>query len=268
MLSRDPLEPRLRRYLAERDAAPVPFGLEVRIMRTVEGQPTRLLGRSSWPRQLLVAAVIAALALGVAGAIAYVRHQSEPMPGGQRAGLTSTAQAELATLEARPLRIPAMPADGRCPVGPQRSVNPYADTSSTYILGPLLGSGPVYGLGGLETDTPNASYFDVHAYTDPTVHGIVLIRGQQLDGHQQIVWVGPYAAGPVIGSDTIDGRRVDLHTEAVLDTAHAPSVAGAAPGWGIWQLRDGVGRGASGCYGYQIDTAAGTEVFVAGGPAR
>ncbi len=261
MLNRDPLEPRLRRYLAERDAARLPIGLEVRIMRTVKEQPTHLPA-PSWPRQLLVAAVIAALALGVAGGIAYLRHQSAPMPGGQQTGLTTDEQAELAVLEARPLNIPPMPADGHCPVGPQSRVSPYANPSLTYLL---FGSGPFYGEGGPVTVTSNASYYDLTGFTDPTVRGVVLIRGQELGGRLKVVWVGPYAAGPVVGSDTIEGRQSDLHPEAVLAAARPPANTGAAPGWAIWRVRDGVGKGFTGCAGFQIDTASGAEVFVASG---
>ncbi len=261
MLNNEPLESRLRRYLAERDAERTPIGLEVRIVRRMTEQPT-ISAAPSWPRQLLAVAAFAALVLGLAGGIAYLRYRSAPTPARQPAptinpqtGLTSTEQAQLAILEARPLAIPAMPADGRCPSGPMSNVT----------AGYVYGSGPVYGEPGLETDSANARYFDIAAVTDPTVRSVVLIRAQELGGRLNVFFVGPYAAGPVVGTDTIAGQNVELHSEAVLPGSRPPANTAIAPGWARWALRDGISNSFSGCVGFQIDTPSSTEVFVASG---
>ncbi len=268
MLNKDPLESRLRRYLAERDGEQTPIGLEVRIVRKVKEDPT-ISTAPTWGRQLLAVAAFAALVLGLAGGIAYLRNRSTPTPATQpgptinpQTGLTPAEQAELAILEARPLAIPAMPADGHCPSGPLSDVKAYRNT---YVY--LYGSGPIYGEPGPETDSASARYFDVAAITDPTVRGVVLIRGKELGGSLPIYWVGPYAAGSVAGSDSVGGQRVDLHGEAVLPISRPPAntVTPTAPGWARWQLRDEVANGFNGCVGFQFDTASGTEVFVASG---
>ena len=265
MLNKEPLESRLRHYLAERDVERSPIGLEVRIVRKVKEEPT-ISTAPGWPRQLLAVAAVAALVLGLAGGIAYLRHRAAPTPARQaeptpnpQTGLTPAEQAELAILEARPLNLPPMPADGRCPDGPHSNVKPYHNTYEY-----LYGSGPVYGRGGMETDSANARYFDLAAITDPTVRGVVLIRGKELGGDLQIFWVGPYSAGRVVGSDSVGGHSVDLHAEAVLLVARPPASTATSPGWAIWPLRDGVANGFNGCVGFQIDTPSSTEVFVSG----
>jgi hypothetical protein len=265
MLNKEPLESRLRRYLTERDVERPPIGLEVRIVRKVKEEPT-IAAAPWWPRQLLAVAALAALVLGLAGGIAYLRNRVAPTPARQteptpnpQTGLTPAEQAELAILEARPLNLPPMPANGQCPDGPHSNVKPYPNTSVD-----LYGSGPVYGRGGPETDSANARYYDLAATTDPTVRDVVLIRGKELGGNLQIFWVGPYSAGRVVGTDSVGGRSVDLHAEAVLPVARPPVSTGTAPGWTIWPLRDGIANGYNGCAGFQIDTPSSTEVFVSG----
>jgi hypothetical protein len=90
---------------------------------------------------------------------------------------------------------------------------------------------------------------------------VVLIRGQQLDGKLKVVYVGDYATGSVVGTDTINGKVMEQHAEAALPANRPPSVAGAAAGWGIWTIRQGIDRSYVGCTGFQFDTATGTEVI-------
>lgn len=269
MLNKEPLESRLRRYLSERDAERTPIGLEVRIVRKVKEQPT-ISAASTWPRQLLAFAAFSALVLGLAGGIAYLRYHSAPTPARQpgptinrQTGLTPAEQAELAVLEARPLNLPPMPAGTHCSSGPMSNVKAYKN-ATLYIYG----SGPVYDafayLGGLETDSADARYFDAQVVTDPTARGVVLIRGQELGERRLVTFVGPYATGPVVGSDTIAGQKVDLHTEAVLPVSHPPANTAIAPGWVTWPLREGFSNSLTGCIGFQVDTASGTKFFVAG----
>jgi hypothetical protein len=159
-----------------------------------------------------------------------------------------------------------MPADGNCPDGPQSKVAPFGADSANYLAatgGMLYGAGPVYFLGGPGTDGQRNNYFDVTFFTNPAVRGVVLVRGQQLVGERKVVIVGPWAAGAVVGSDTIRGQRLALYSELALPISRAPSKAGVAPGWGLWEVRLGIDKSDTGhCLGWQIDSASGTEVFV------
>jgi hypothetical protein len=181
--------------------------------------------------------------------------QQTPSPVSQT-GLTVAERAELAHLETTPLNLPSMPADGHCPTGPESSVAPYPNAYR-----PLNGTGPIYGQGGPRTDSSENSYFDVTLFTDPTVQGVVLSRGQRLDGPQKIFYIGQWAAGPVVGTDTVAGKQVELHAELALPGDRRPSNTDAAPGWGIWEFRMGI-RKPRGCTGFQIDTASTSEAWV------
>ena len=175
------------------------------------------------------------------------------------AALTPAERTQLAQLEARPLKLPPMPADGHCVDGPYSQVSPFHADATTQ----LYGRGPVYAFGGPRTNTSKNIYFDVTFYTDPTVKGVVLIRAQQLDGLLKVLYVGPWAAGPIVGTDTIDGKRVELYGELAVSADRPPSDAAAAPGWGIWHVRQGIDKGFINCTGFLFDTASGSEVFVA-----
>lgn len=70
MMNRDPLEPRLRRYLEERADDRPGVGFEDRILRLVRNESNR---RLSAARQLVAATAIAVLAVGLAVSVAYLR---------------------------------------------------------------------------------------------------------------------------------------------------------------------------------------------------
>ena len=201
--------------------------------------------------------LVLGLQSGLLGVLVGCSQPASPVPQTpSSAGLTAAEHAQLARLETRALKLPAMPTDGHCPTGPESSVAPYP---RAYI--PLNGAGPVYGQGGPQTDSSENSYFDVTLFTDPTVRGVVLGRGQRLDGPQTIFYIGQWATGPVVGTDTVAGKQVELHTELALPGDRRPSNAEAAPGWGIWQFRLGI-RKPRGCTGFQFDTASTSEVWV------
>jgi hypothetical protein len=186
---------------------------------------------------------------------------------GTQSTLTASEQTLLTALEARPLVIPQMPADGNCPDGPQSKAAPFGANSASYLAatgGMLYGAGPVYAIGGgPETDGARYSFFDVTFFTDPTVHGVALFRGQQLDGRYKVVYAGPWATGPVTGTDKLNGHAVTLHSELAVPVDRPAPKAGVAAGWGEWEIRQAIDKRYNRCTGFQIDTAAGTEVFVA-----
>jgi hypothetical protein len=75
-------------------------------------------------------------------------------------------------------------------------------------------------------------------------------------------FVGPFAAGPLLGTDVIQNQQADVHAEVALP-AESPLSNNPAPakGWGIWHIRQGIDKRFT-CAAIQIDTAAGTQVFL------
>jgi hypothetical protein len=155
--------------------------------------------------------------------------------------MTAADKAQLAQLETRPLKLPALLKDGSC-----------QPDSQDLSIG-LWGADPVFVAGGPQTSTPFGDYFDVSAETKPGLTGPVLLRGRDLKvANHPIVFVGARGVGPVYGSDPVNGTQ---YTELVLDTTHA-----AAPTYLIngtkyveWDWRQGVAKGWTGCVGFQID---------------
>lgn len=201
---------------------------------------------------------VVAIVVGASFLLAQLYIPAQRTTPGAPVGLTPTQEAQLAQLELRPIKLPPLAAADPCPAGPGSTIKPYRD-GRRYAVG---GNGPVFVEGGPRTDTPKNAYFDVVFFTDPTVRGVVLIRGVQIDGRLSVVYVGNYAAGAIVGSDTIDGKRVDLYSEAAVVADHPPSDASAAPGWGIWHIRQGIDQSYWGCTVFQFDFLSGTEQVV------
>ena len=85
------------------------------------------------------------------------------------------------------------------------------------------------------------------------------MRIEDLSGKYAGRFVGPYAYGKPLGTDTIYGREVPVFSELALPAA-TPSAAAAA-GWGIFPVRQGIDARFT-CAAIQIDTASGTEVIL------
>ncbi len=147
--------------------------------------------------------------------------------------------SELALLEARPMQLTQLHADDLCPETP--------------LNGPYVGSVPVYIAGGSSVSDPWGTYWYLAAVTDPTVTGLVLVRGQDLRTGQPVVFVGKWASGPVVGSDTLDGKLAPQHLDLLLDRRDPPLNTGHA-GTFTWGFTAGFAAGASGCTGWQVDT--------------
>jgi hypothetical protein len=180
--------------------------------------------------------------------------------------LSTAERSQLHALEARPLAVPGMPSDGNCVGGPQSHAMPFGAKSADYLAGTggtLYGTGPAYFLGGADTNGKHVSYYDVTIFTDPTVQGVVLVRGEQLGGRWKVVIAGPWAAGAIVGSDAINGRPVTLYSEIALPADHPRTKPSLAPGWSYWEVRLGVDSSDTHlCLGFQIDTTPTSEVFV------
>jgi hypothetical protein len=147
-------------------------------------------------------------------------HNPAPARGGQ---------TELVQLESRSLVLPTPASHVDCRSGPFSSAGSY-------------GKGPVFGDGGGMSTTSWGVYFHNLAYADTTIDGPILIRANDPFTHQPVVFVGQYAAGPVVGHDTVDGVAVEQRTELVFDASQAskspskkkfawPFVAGVPNNW-------------------------------------
>jgi hypothetical protein len=164
-------------------------------------------------------------------------------------------QVEIARLTARPLILPLVPPGGACPVSYSNVIDLGGNSFSA------IGEGPMYVTGqGLQRITKWGGYFDPTYYAGPQLSGIVLIRLRDLRTGQAGVFVGPNAAGNVIGMDTIDGKAVQQHGYAILDAGRPPATSGTSK-WGIWQIRQGWPAGWSGCWSFQLDGPGFSEVL-------
>lgn len=164
----------------------------------------------------------------------------------------ATNQGELARLRARPLILPPV-IGGVCPTGVNTVT--YFDRSS---YDPT--AGPINLLGkGLQVATTWGDYFDPTYSVPRELKGLVLIRIRDLNSGKAGVFVGPYAAGEVVGRDTIDGKVVEHRAYAVLDLSHPPADSGTA--FGSWDVRQGWPASWSGCWGFQLDGPDFSQVF-------
>jgi hypothetical protein len=233
------------------EVAPPTFGLPERIVQTVltEGPNRRrrekLILRMRVPLSLVAVFVLIALVAGILIGGRLIQdwnsfHNAAPAGGG--------GQTELAQLESRPLNLPTPASYIYCNSGPYNSAGSY-------------GKGPIYGDGGATSTTNWGVYFHNLAYAETNVTGPILIRANDLFTHQPVVFVGKYAAGPVVGHDTVDGVALDQHTELVLDTSQAAKGSGIHTF--VWAFIAGVPSSWSNSTGWQIDGVGFSEVFVA-----
>jgi hypothetical protein len=200
------------------------------------------LARRTIVLALQVLLVVAVVGCGGSSTAAHSTAAPSPSPT-----MTTADRATLTTLEARPLKLPALLAGGICaPDGMNASTS-------------LFGADPVYVEGGPHTASSFGDYFDVSAKTKPGLAGPVLVRGQDLKvANHPIVFIGPYGAGAVYGTDPKNGTQ---YVELALDTAHPPQVTYNINGTAYveWDWRQGIATGWSGCVGFQIDGPGFTE---------
>lgn len=161
----------------------------------------------------------------------------------------ATPTATLAELEARPLTLPTFSATDPCP-----------QNLGSNSLGYEFGSGPVYANGSNARPTGWGNYFYIAYYTARDLHGLVLIRGRDLRSATiRVAFVGNYVAGPVVGTDPVEGTQ---YQEAVIDASHPP--ARLSNGLGFWTVNQGLPRAASNCNGLQFDGTGFSETITQG----
>jgi hypothetical protein len=100
--------------------------------------------------------------------------------------------------------------------------------------------------------------------TPPSIVGPVLIRATDLSSGRPLVQVGPFAAGPVSGTDSVNGVPVKQHGYVVLDTDHPPTTTYdflSIP-YIQWPTEYGWAYTTTGfCVGIQIDGPSFTELI-------
>lgn len=148
-------------------------------------------------------------------------------------------------LRQRPLRLPALKPGASCPTTSGREVSPH--------YGPALGEGPVYPvyLGtdgamyyGDSTAEGGWHFYKVLWIASPKYKGTALIRGRQLDGPNELRFDR--------GSDPPAELQFPLNTGV--------GSAGTADGWR--DLPSYTRVRAPGCYAYQVDGPAFSEVII------
>lgn len=161
-------------------------------------------------------------------------------------------------LIARPFNAPVLSAIDPCP----------AETLTTIDFGSgpqtLYGKGPVYATGLHQTNDAWGSYFDAKYVTRPGLSGPILVRGRDSRSTLPLIFIGTYATGPSLGSDTYKGQLVQHRPYLVFDAGHPSD--GFSDGYGLFPVLQGMQSGRSGCWVLQIDGPGFSEtIFGAGG---
>lgn len=230
---------------------PTMAGLPERVVQTVlkesRGRRRRekLIIRMRVPLSLVALFVLIALVLGVMIGGRLIQDWNSfrnDAPAGDG------SQSVVAQLEARPLNLPSPATIYDCTSGPFNAAGSF-------------GSGPVYGDPVDISITNWGLYYHNLFYAETKISGPVLVRVNDIFRHQPVTFVGQYAAGPVVGNDTIDGVAVQQHAELVFDTTKASKTSGTHKF--EWPFTVGVPMSWSGSTGWQIDGIGFTEVFVA-----
>jgi hypothetical protein len=235
---------------------PSVFGLPERVVDAVvlDGRARRrregIVFRLKAPVSLVAVMLLIALVVGalIGGKLVQDWNASHSTPAGG-----PTRAQQIADLEARPWQQALLQPGTACPDGPKSSVGVY-------------GSGPFHGDPGLSQATSQTAwgaYYELVGSTDPNATGLMLIRARDMRTGQPLVFVGPYAMGPVVGTDTLHGAAVQQRLELLLDMNHSPGgVDARGPnGQAYWSLTVGAAKAWPLCVDWQADGMDFTEAF-------
>jgi hypothetical protein len=193
----------------------------------------------------LVMILLATVLVGTQMYSRYINTHSE-VPGQH-----GTDQAAVAQLLARPLGIKMITPTTTCPNGPEDSA-----TS-------IYGGGPIYEQPGPPGISLWGQYGNVTILTPIGMNGPVVARGMDVRTGEPMVFMPPYGNGPILRTDTLNGKIQNQYTSAVLDTAHPPLTrqtfgSTSYVAWSWWQ---GISKNSSVCLGYEFDGPDFSEVF-------
>jgi len=209
----------------------------------------RFRGTLTMVAAVLVVVLIGAIILGGR----YLRDMSAPP--------ATVNQAELKSLEGRPLNFPVVGPGAQCPATP---------IAVNRDVGMVIGDGPFYWVNGdlVGTSTWGAWFSASFIYPAPR-DGLVLIRAKDLSTGQTTSFAqyplapsGVTATGSVVGSDHVLDRTLQMRREAIVqDPSHTRPIdkKGDLP---PLTAMYGVPKGSSGCVAFQIDGPGFTENFV------
>lgn len=201
---------------------------------------SRLRSRLSLVAVLLLIALVAVVFIG--------GHLVADWSSYHRSSAGDTYLSYIAKLEARPLRIPAPKTPLDCQYGPTDAAG-------------HLGSGPVYSYNSAGRSVSSwGFYYHNTAYADVNVQGPILIRALDLYTRQPVIFIGDYATGPVVGTDTVDGTVYEQHLELLINTGNARQEATSHKF--NWPFNAGVPSAWSGSTGFQIDGVGLSEMFL------
>ena len=223
-------------------------GMPERVVQTVLAERNgRLRKERMVYRMRFPLALVAAVLLVAVGASAVLTWNALHM---RVAPIGSVGPTLLQQLEARPIQIQFPRTSADCTSGPYNNVEG------------SLGTGPIFGVGGSIDYSKWGSYYNNYAYANDAIEGPILIRTRDLFKNVTNVFVGPFVAGPVVGMDVVNGKKVAQHTELVLYTSQAAraSLVGIQHTY-VWHFSIGVPNGWSGSTGWQMDGLGFTEVF-------
>ena len=157
------------------------------------------------------------------------------------------ASALADTLRQRPLNLPTLAPGATCPAGSPRAVASW--------VGPAIGAGPVYSIGygpgpgailrfGGTAEAGGWYLEKILWLAAPRASGPILVRGHQLDGPNAVRF----------------GDGATPAADLLLSDVSQVGVSGGGFGWRNFVAYTRIR--AAGCYAYQVDTAAGSEVMV------
>lgn len=230
--------------------APPTVGISERVVQAVlidaqRRRKGRLMVRLRAPLSLVAVFVLIALVAAVLIGGRMIQDWNL-FHNGSPAGHAQLTQ--LQQLEARPLHIPAPKSFLDCQSGPSNAKGDF-------------GSGPVFGVGGWISTSDWGYYYHNYGYADSDIAGPILVRARDLFTNQPVIFVGRYAAGPVVGSDTVDSKLEQQRSEVVFDRSSA--IKGPHGHRYEWNFTAGVPKSWSGSTGWQIDGQGFSETFLA-----
>jgi hypothetical protein len=195
----------------------------------------------------------AALVLIIGASVFVSARVYSGLHSGQTVPAVNSAKPAVEQLLARPIQFEHIAAGQTCP-----ATGPYTNG--------LSGGGPVYIDAGPTRDTNTiwGHYGSSEILTPPGMVGPVVIRATDLSSGRPLVQVGPYGAGPVSGTDDVNGETVQQHAYVVLDTDHPPATTYYVSNtrYNLWPNEYGWAHTDTGfCVGVQIDGLSFTELI-------
>ena len=229
-------------------------GMPERVVQTVLAEENRRRRKEGMVYRMHAPLTVAAalIVVAVIGAALFTWNAVHTVSTSGHVGQTAVQQ-----LEGRNLNL-AVLAGEPCPLTPLKA-QAWGGQSGIY-------GAPPAGVAkaGFSFSNGWGRYWDMFAVTTANLTGPVLLRGRDLQTGQDMIFVGKWAYGPVVGTDQWDGPNVSQHRDLVLDPSKPPH-EDAGPGLAKWSFVAGVARGASGCLGLQLDGADFTETVVLAG---